>query len=179
MFILQTYKNITTNSAYRDCRDAHEFLYPVSLNHLEYLRKLTYMATFEDDKPVHIQKLTAVDDVVYIYVDKMSTQIHNELRMLLRGHAAKYGGEFIIVCKAAGRDTTIPAIHYSFSIPKAMESMEVLAPIIGEDNARRHLDGASGLTDDMVLCMQWKANEDLADYLTSEGIIFDQVMYAL
>lgn len=179
MFALQSYKDLTSNFAYRDCEEARSFIFPVSINHLEYVRHLTYLVTFEGSKPTHVQSLTAVDGTVYIYVDKISTQIRNELRMLLRGMAAKFDGEYIIVCKAAGRDPSIPALHYSFSIPKAMESMEVLAPIIGEDNARRHLDGVSGLTDDMVLCMQWKANEDLADYLTSEGIIFDQVMYAL
>lgn len=180
MFLLQTYKDLTSNFAYRDCPDAKEFLFPVSLNHLEYLRKLTYLATLENGKPVHVQKLTAVEGTVYLYVDKLTPGLLNELRMVLRPAIISSPGTFIAVCEPEGRDRSMQAVTFGFTVPPELRSMEKLAPLIGVPNAQIILDGIATITNpEHEYVMNWKGDEEMAEYFQENGLKFVNALYEL
>lgn len=180
MFILQKHHDIVTNPAYRDCADAKEFLAPVSIAHLNYLKKLTYLATFEDGKPVHVQKLTAVDNTVYLYVDKLTPKLLNELRMVVRPATLTYPGAFFAVCEPEGRDPSMEAVTFGFTVPPELRSIEKLAPLIGHPNAQIILEGIASVSNPQhEYVMNWKGDEEMAEYFQQHGLKFVSAFYAL
>lgn len=180
MFLIQSHKDLLTNSMYQDCEDAKQYRVPVSINHMEYLRKLSYLATIEDGVVTHVQALTAVDDTIYVYVDKISPQLINELRMVLRPGVVAAPGKFYVVCKPEGRDSRVPAVTYGFVIPKEMQSMEKLVPLIGRENAVAQLHFISQLDNPQhEAVMNMSPDEQLATQFVAAGLKFVNVFYPL
>ena len=180
MFIIQSHNDLLTNSMYHDCKEATEYRFPASINHMEILRRLTYLATIENGVVTHVQALTAVEDIIYIYVDKISPQLMNELRMVLRPHVVAHPGKFHVVCKPEGRSTEVPALNYGFTIPESLQSIEKLAPIIGEKHAPRQLELARQITNPHHQhVLLGTPDEDIAEYFVDCGLIFVHVCYQL
>ncbi|QVW28789.1 hypothetical protein pEaSNUABM8_00292 [Erwinia phage pEa_SNUABM_8] len=179
MFLLQTHTDILTNPIYRTCKEAKEFLFPVSMAHMEALRQRRYLATIENGVAVRLQMLTAVDNTIYIYVDKYSPLIEKELSMALRRDLHEYPGNFFVACEAEGRDRNMRAATFGFTIPEELQSLNALTPIIGEKNAREQMQFISQLQPGHELVMNWTPDELMAEHFTTMGLKFVTVFYPL
>ncbi|QVW56324.1 hypothetical protein pEaSNUABM6_00188 [Erwinia phage pEa_SNUABM_6] len=179
MFILQTHHELMTDAKYHHCDAAKEYRFPVSLDHLLYLKKLTYLVTLDGDKATHVQPLTMVGDTCYLYVDKISIGALSALRLLLGPFRNTHKALFQIVCKPEGRDVAIPARYYGFAVPKEMATLEHLSKVMAEEVARIQLETIAELPEGQELVMQWSPDEDLAEYLIDNGFTFANVVYDL
>lgn len=179
MFILQTHHDIMTDLAYKDCKVAREYRYPVSFNHTLYLKDLTFLVTLDNDVPIGVQPLTHIGEICYVYVDKINAGILSELRLLLGPMKNIHKINFQIICKPEGRDVSIPALYYGFTVPKERATMEHLTQVMSEKVAQIQLDTISSLPEGQELVMQWSPKEDLADYFVGAGFVFANVTYEL
>lgn len=100
--------------------------------------------------------------------------------MVLRPHVLAGPGKFKVICKPEGRDLSVPAEYYGFTIPKEKQDLATLAALIGEDSAKRQLDVIATLVEGkQELVMQWTANEEMAHHFVVNGLQFVSVQYAL
>lgn len=179
MFILQSHKEILTNEMYHDCKEANEYRFPVSFQHTLYLKDLPFLVTLENNVPVHVQPLTCIGDIFYIYVDRVTPGVLSSLRMLLNGYINIHKFNYQVVCKPEGRDVSIPALYYGFTIPKELSTMEHLTTVMSEKIAKTQLDTIASLKEGQELVMQWSPKEDLVDYFVDAGFNFANVTYQL